>query len=191
MAVDMVYHAGYVYHIKDEYFAKAQDDMLMQNKEGGNYRPTYYAINDISTGLLWMIPMSTKFDKYKAIHDKQIQKYGRCLTIVLGEFADKQAAFLLQNMFPITCYYLDHIHTKSGNPMPVKHSIQQVIKTKMKQIFQINTRGKKIVFTDIDRLQNLMLAELANTQAKDTNLTTDNETTSDYKIVKYVKIRTN
>jgi len=78
----------------------------------------------------------------------------------LGEFGGKPAAFLIQNMFPVTVKYLDHIHTKSGNPLPVKHSTQQVIKTKMKQVFQIHARGKGIVFTDISRLQKLMLDEM-------------------------------
>ena len=158
----MIYLDGYVYHIKDEYFTKVQDDMLMQNKEDGNYRPTYYALKDYSTSLLWMIPMSAKYYKYKAIHDKQVQKYGRCLTIVLGEYGDVPAAFLLQNMFPVTPHYLDHVHTKNGNPLPVKYSIQQSILTKMKQTKQIHARGRKIVFTDIDRLQRLMLEELNN-----------------------------
>lgn len=31
----MIYQEGYVYHIKDEYFEKAKDDKLMQNKENG------------------------------------------------------------------------------------------------------------------------------------------------------------
>jgi len=161
----MIYQAGYVYHIKDEYFLKVQDDMLMQNKESGNYRPTYYALHDDESSLLWMVPMSARFDKYKEIHDKQVQKYGRCLTIVLGEFGERPAAFLLQNMFPIVPYYLDHIHTKSGNPLPVKHSIRQVIQTKIKQIRQIHARGRKIVFTDIDRLQKLMLEEILKTNS--------------------------
>lgn len=34
----MIYQAGYVYHIKDEYFEKANDRMLMQNKENGTYQ---------------------------------------------------------------------------------------------------------------------------------------------------------
>jgi len=156
----MNYQAGYVYHIKDEYFAKVQDEMLMQNKDGGNFRPTYYALQDESTSLLWMIPMSANYKKYKSIHDKQIQKYGRCLTIVLSVYGDVPVAFLLQNMFPITPYYLDHVHTKNGNPLPVKYFTQQAILTKMKQIKQIYARGRKIVFTDINRLQNLMLKEL-------------------------------
>jgi len=134
--------------------------MLMQNKEGENYRPTYYAIKDDATSLLWMIPMSAKYDKYKAIYDKQVQRYGRCLTIVLGEFGDQPAAFLLQNMFPVTLYYLDHVHTKSGNPLSVKYSIRQAIQTRVKQLIQIHARGHKVVFTDIDRLQKLMLEEI-------------------------------
>jgi len=162
----MFYQTGYVYHVKDEYFTKAQDDMLMQNKEGGNYRPTYYALRDDITSLLWMIPMSARYEKYKVIHDKQVQKYGRCLTIVLGEYSDKPVAFLLQNMFPLTQNYLDHIHTKNGNPLPVKHSIQQAIQTKLKQVLQIHKRGRKIVFTDISRLQKLLLEEFNNTSGE-------------------------
>lgn len=38
----MEHQQGYVYHIKEEYFKKVQDDKLMQNKEGGNLRPTFY-----------------------------------------------------------------------------------------------------------------------------------------------------
>ena len=86
----------------------------MQNKEGGTYRPTFYCLRDNKTSLLWMVPLSSRVEKFKAIHDKQVTKYGKCLTIVLGEFDGKEAAFLLQNMFPIrdtilTIYILEII----------------------------------------------------------------------------------
>ena len=84
-------------------------------------------------------------DFYKAIHDKQEQKYGRCLTIVLGEFDGKEAAFLLQNMFPVRDCYLDHIHTRNNNPVPVKHSIHKEVSTNMKRLRQLHARGKKVV----------------------------------------------
>ena len=48
----MIYQEGYVYHIKDEYFEKVQDSNLMQNKEGGTYRPTFYCLRDNKTSLL-------------------------------------------------------------------------------------------------------------------------------------------
>lgn len=107
-----------------------------------------------------MVPLSTRVEKFRAIHDKQVQKYGRCLTIVLGEFDGREAAFLLQNMFPVREYYLDHIHTRNNNPVPVKHSIHKEVSTNMKRIRQLHARGKKVVFPNITRLEQIMLAEL-------------------------------
>ena len=156
----MDYQEGYVYHIKDEYFTKVNDPNLMQNKENGNYRPTFYCIRDEKTSLLWMVPLSSRVDKFQAIYDKQIEKYRNCLTIVMGEYDGKQAAFLLQNMFPITEKYLDHIHTRNNNPVPVRYSIQTEVSTKIKRILQLYAHGKKVVFPDISRLKRLMLEEI-------------------------------
>lgn len=158
----MIYEKGYVYHIKDEYFEKVKDDKLMQNRENGTYRPTFYCLRDEKTSLLWMVPLSSRVEKFQEIYNKQIKRYGRCLTIVLGEFDGKKAAFLLQNMFPVTERYLDHIHTRNNNPVPVKHSIHKTISTNMKKIRQLHAHGKKIVFPDITRLETIMLSELEN-----------------------------
>ncbi len=157
----MNYKEGYVYHIKDEYFKKVNDPNLMQNKENGNYRPTFYCMRDQKTSLLWLVPLSSRVEKYLSIYEKQQKKYGNCLTIVMGEYDGKPAAFLLQNMFPITEKYLDHMHTRNNNPVPVKFSIQSEVRTKMKRILQLHARGKKIVFSDISKLQTLMLNESA------------------------------
>ena len=138
----------------------------MQNKEGGTYRPTFYCLRDNKTSLLWRVPLSSRVEKFKAIHDKQMAKYGKCLTIVLGEFDGKEAAFLLQNMFPIRDYYLDHIHTRNDNPVPVKHSIHREVTTRMKKIRQLHSKGKKVVFPDIDRLEQIMLAEVKDNTAE-------------------------
>jgi len=75
---------GYVYHIKDTYFDVVMDDKLMRNYEGGAYRPTYFCAKDEKTGLLWVIPMSTRVDKYYAIIQKDIERYGVCRKIVLA-----------------------------------------------------------------------------------------------------------
>ena len=57
----------------------------MQNKENGNYRPTFYCMRDEKTSLLWLVPLSSRVEKFQAIYDKQIEKYGNCLTIVIGD----------------------------------------------------------------------------------------------------------
>ena len=118
----MIYQEGYVYHIKDEYFEKVRDSNLMQNKEGGTYRPTFYCLRDNKTSLLWMVPLRD--------------------------------------------YYLDHIDTRNNNPVPVKHSIHREVTTRMKKIRQLHSRGKKVVFPDIDRLEQIMLAEVKDNAAE-------------------------
>jgi len=86
---------GYVYHIKDSYFDIARDDKLMRNREGGSYRPTYFCIKDEKTGLLWVIPMSRRSEKYSNFYKKDIERYGECLKIVIGEYVNVDATFLL------------------------------------------------------------------------------------------------
>ncbi|MCM1387253.1 MAG: hypothetical protein NC231_08005, partial [Bacillus sp. (in: Bacteria)] len=43
---NMNIQSGFFYHIKDTFFAEVQDSALMANKEDGNYRPHYLAIQD-------------------------------------------------------------------------------------------------------------------------------------------------
>ena len=96
----MDYQEGYVYHIKDEYFTKSNDPNLMQNKENGNYRLTFYCMRDEKTSLLWLVPLSSRVEKFQAIYDKQIEKYGNCLTIVIGDIllsGDSTSGFMVKS----------------------------------------------------------------------------------------------
>jgi hypothetical protein len=151
---------GYVYHIKDTYFDAVKDDKLMRNHEGGAYRPTYFCVKDEKTDLLWVIPMSSRLDKYNTVIEKDIQRYGSCLKILIARYGDGQSAFLFQNMFPILPKYIDHIHTVAGMPMAVNPVVQEEIKKRFKEIRRLYARGAKMVFPDITRLEKLMLEEL-------------------------------
>ena len=152
--------SGYVYHIKDEYFNVVQDNKLMRNREGGAYRPTYYCLQDDKTKLLWVIPMSRRTEKYEVFMQKDIDRYGECLKIVIGEYTDVSAAFLLQNMFPILPKYIDHIHMVKQNPVPVDTRLQAQIDRNFRELLRLHRRGINIVFPDILRLEQLMIAEM-------------------------------
>lgn len=161
---------GYVYHIKDSYFDLANDDKLMKNHEGGSFRPTYLCLKDEKTGLLWVIPMSTRIEKYQAIVDKDTERHGKCLKIYIGEYANRQNAFLFQNMFPILPRFIDHIHTIQQNPVPVSQRLQTVFDRQFREVMRLHKRGAKIVFPDITRLEKLMLEKMAeDTQEKSTD----------------------
>lgn len=148
---------GYAYHIKDSFFEIANDENLMQNKEQENYRPTLYCIKDDKAELLWMIPITSQYDKYASIREKILNKGKPCKGIILGEYDGQKAAFLIQNMFPVTEEYIDHIHTKNGNPIPVKKELQKVIAKNVKSLLALNEKGIKVTFTDITRLKQLLI----------------------------------
>ena len=157
----MIIKEGYVYHIKDEYFDKVKDEKLMRNKERGSYRPTFLCIKDPrNIDLLWVIPMSSQLEKYQSIILKQEEKHGKCITLVIGKFNNMQSVFLIQNMFPITKRYLDHIHTINGNPISLSFKTSKQIKSNFQKVLHLSKKGYPIVFPDIERLEKIMLDEL-------------------------------
>ena len=139
----MLLETGYVYHIKDEYFEFAKDEKLMKNHEKGNTRPTYFCIKNDNSKILWFIPMSSKIEKYRKLQQQKIQKNGVCDTIVIGKYRRKDAAFLIQNIFPITEKYIDHIDTIRNNAVAVVEGTQKEIKKKVNKIFKLKSKRNK------------------------------------------------
>ena len=62
----MQINIGYFYFIKDIFFEIIDDNELMKNKENGNKRPCYFCFRDRKNKeIIWFVPISTKYDKYK------------------------------------------------------------------------------------------------------------------------------
>ena len=127
---------GYSYHIKDEFFELVQDKYLMSNKEQGNYRPHYYAIQD------------------------KKKRYGKCNTIVIGLFAGKENAFLIQNAFPVIEKYFDHIHTIQEQPVTIHKKLDKLLVENLNEVLAMYNRGIKLTFTDIAVIRTIMEREL-------------------------------
>ena len=149
------------YHIKDEFFELVQDKYLMSNKEQGNYRPHYYAIQDKKNlELYWMIPISSQAEKYKGIIEKKKKRYGKCNTIVIGLFAGKENAFLIQNAFPVIEKYFDHIHTIQEQPVTIHKKLDKLLVENLNEVLAMYNRGIKLTFTDIAVIRTIMEREL-------------------------------
>lgn len=131
---------GYVYHIKNEYFDFVKDEKLMKNHEGKYTRPNYFCIKNENEKFMWFIPMSSKVEKYRDIIKYKIKKYGRCDTIVIGNYRRRKHAFLLQNMFPITEKYIDHVDTIEGKIMQVALPTRQEVSSKVNHLFNLKER---------------------------------------------------
>ena len=135
---------GYVYHIKSHYFEFANDDKLMNNHEGNSTRPNYFCIKMQEDEILWFIPMSSKVEKYQKIIDIKIKKYNKCDTIIIGNYRGKNHAFLIQNMFPITQKYIDHIDTVQGKALQVPSETRREILDRVNKVFKLKDRRNKL-----------------------------------------------
>ena len=148
---------GYIYHIKDEFFETINDKGLMINRESGKSRPTYFTIKD--EDILWFIPLSSKVDKYQEIIEKKVKKYGSCKSIMISEIADKPAAILIQNAFPVLEKYIDHPHTIDGKPLKVINTLKKEILDNFKYLMELKKSGINLFFPDIDKIKEIMLKE--------------------------------
>ena len=100
-----------LYFLSDQYYIDFPDDKLMQNKDMidgiRRSRPCFLAFPDSKNpSIYWLVPISSRYEKYQKIAQSKIEKYGRCNTIRFGTVLGRNAAFLIQNMCPVTEFYL-------------------------------------------------------------------------------------
>ena len=147
--------SGCFYFIKDEFFSSLSECGLMINKGKGHSRPCYYCFE--YKGYYWMVPISSKVEKYKAIYEKK-KKYRRSDGIVFGYVNGEKRAFLIQNAFPITEDYIDKPYyvEKGTRLVKIKESLSKEINKKLKKVIQLEEKGISITFTDIKRIKEFL-----------------------------------
>lgn len=80
--------SGKFYFINDEYYEKFNGMGLLENRETINGishgRPCYYAFKESDSIIYWMIPISSKIEKYQKEYNKSKDRYGFCDSISFG-----------------------------------------------------------------------------------------------------------
>ncbi|MDO4276182.1 MAG: hypothetical protein Q4D16_21140 [Eubacteriales bacterium] len=138
------------YIIKDKFFEDMPDPYLKGNKSGN--RPHYYCFEDISTGIYWMIPLSSRIDKYKRIMDKKRKAGKPCDILHIVKLDDnRESAFLIQDMFPITEEYIEREYTIAGNHLMLtsEHTARE-IEQKARKVIGMLKCGIKFTPTQPD-----------------------------------------
>lgn len=157
---------GHFYYLDDNYFINFPDRNLMQNKEtvDGNLhdRPCFFAFQDTATGLYWMIPFSSRVDKFSEIYDRKVQRYGKCDTIVFGEVLGHKKAFLIQNMCPVTPNYIknEYIDAKDNVPVRINGALEKELVSKAKRILALQRKGIRLIFPDVLKIEKELLSQL-------------------------------
>jgi len=73
-------YSGRFCFLSDQYYEDFQDKYLMRNKEMvdgvAHDRPCFFVFQDsITPEILWLVPISSNYAKYKALYDKKVEKY--------------------------------------------------------------------------------------------------------------------
>lgn len=117
---------GKFYFLSDEYCEKFYEYGVMANKEetssGLHRRPCFYSIQDIKDeNVFWMIPVSSQIDKYKKILENKLKRYKQYDGLEFGYVQGREAAFLLQNICPVT--RKDVVHINIGKNESNRHRL--------------------------------------------------------------------
>ena len=139
------------YFISDTFYEDFPDPALMKNKEEGHGRPCFLAIQD-DDRLYWMIPISSKVDKFRSIYAHKTVNGKRCDTICFANVLGNERAFLIQNMFPIVEKYIsgEYIQTSTGNPVMISEIQSREILEKFKRVLALVKQGKtNLVFPNV------------------------------------------
>ena len=103
-----------------------------------------------------MIPISSQVEKYKVIVEKKKRRYGKCNTIIIGKFAGKENAFLIQNAFPVIAKFFDHIHTVENKPVTVHNELNRILTENLMEVLALYNRGINLMYTDVVRIKTVM-----------------------------------
>ena len=147
------------YIIKESFFADINEPFLKGNKQEN--RPHYYCFKDHNTVLYWMIPLSSKVEKYQQIiEQKRIENKPCDILHIMMTDNGKKNVFLIADMFPITEAYIEREYMIAGKHLRVtsEHEIR-TIKRKARKILSMLKRGIKFMPTqpDVLRIQKLLL----------------------------------
>jgi len=105
--------AGCLYFIDDAFFEKVNDPYLKINYDNTS-RPHYMAFFDASSSLYWLVPCSSKVEKYEKII-KQKQKNRRPTdSIKVVKIQDNKSVLLFQDMFPTSARYIKEQYIRGG-----------------------------------------------------------------------------
>jgi hypothetical protein len=159
---------GKLYFIRDSFYDKFSDCGLLKNKETINgkehNRPCCYALkfNKGDKDIYWMVPISSKVEKYKGKYQRTIKKYGVCDDVSFGYVLGKKCAFLPQNLFPVTENYIKNVYIDINTSLPITipKDLMADLNKKARKKIRYNQQGKLFGMTDTMQIYNELLKEL-------------------------------
>ena len=138
------------YTLKESFFDVMKDPYLKQNKDGR--RPHYYCVEDELEGVCWMIPMSSRIDKYESIIKKRIEEGKPCdILHIVRLDSGNCSVFLIQDIFPVTAEYIEREYLIGENHLVLTSEKSALeVEQKAKKVLSLIKRGIKLMPTQPD-----------------------------------------
>ena len=117
-----------------------------------------FAFKDSKTGLYWLIPCSSKVDKYERLIKRKKEQHKPTDTIQIIKIFDRKTVLLFQDMFPIIASYIESPYIKGGQTVRIANpKIIQNFKKNARKIINVLHRDVRFTPTqpNVKRIKNL------------------------------------
>ena len=108
-----------LYKLKEKYYSDFPNENHIHIKAG---RPFYYAVKS-NHGIYWLIPISSQAENYKRkireVENKRGE--GNCILYHIGNIANRERAFIICNILPVTVEYIEDTFTIDNKHYIVKN----------------------------------------------------------------------
>lgn len=147
-----------LYTIKDEYFSRFDAaGKMMDNKYA---RRPYYCGIKADNGILWLIPLSSKVEKYSLAIKRYEDKCGdgNCIFYYIAKLKGKESAFLIGDVIPCVDEYIAKPFTIKGAPFVIEdRSDIKALRSKLVRFLALVRAGKLHPNVDILDIEKQLL----------------------------------
>lgn len=149
-----------LYILSDDYFERYGQSEMMSNKYENC--PYYLAIEG-ANGIIWLVPLSSKVEKYRLSIAADEKKYGKgkCIFHYIARVKGKDSAFLIGDAIPVIEKYLLRPFTVNGSPFVVEDEKDiKAIQSKLSRYLALVRNGRLKPYADILDIEKSLLKEL-------------------------------
>lgn len=141
------------YIISDSFYNDFPDPYLKGNKK--EQRPHCYALKDEKNNIYWMIPMSSRIEKYENIINRRSKANKPCDILHIAKLDNGQkSVFLIQDIFPVSDKYINREYTIGGNHLRItSEKLAIIIEQKARKTLGMIRRGVKFTPTQANVLE--------------------------------------
>ena len=120
-------------------------------------RPYFLAMCS-HNGIIWLIPLSSRIDKYRRKVEAEEEKYGDSLFCHIARVKGTDSAFLIGNVIPVTEEYILGPFTMGGKPFVIQDKRDiKALKSKLSRYLALVRGGKLRPAVDILGIERILL----------------------------------